>query len=402
MVRASSRLCGTLLWPALCLVLVLIAAGGANASELTPLQRLGKKIFFDRNLSEPPGISCSRCHNPKAAFADPNSDVPVSEGSIPSRYGVRNAPSICYAAYSPAFHFDPTVRPGIMSGMYIGGFFWDGRAASLEDQAEAPFFDPLEMNNTQKADIIAKMEGSDYAGLFRSVFGEGSFDKPAKAFTYATMAIAEYERSSEVSPFTSKYDHYLAGQAMLTVPEQRGLALFSNTTMMGAKCVNCHSMSTDNPSGRPLFTNFGYQNLGVPANPENPYYKLKTKFNPAGEYYTDLGLGTGQMMSCYSEIGKFKIPSLRNVALTSPYEHNGVFKTLTEVVHFNNTRDMYPTCDEYGTPGVNCWPAAEVPVNVHKHMPPMPGTFGQLGLTDQQVDDIVAFLHTLSDGYTPE
>jgi cytochrome c peroxidase len=363
MIRISSRFTIAALSAIFCLACVLSAIGIAEAAGLTPVQRLGKRIFFDKDLSNPPGLACASCHSPRTGFADPNPASPVSEGIIPSRFGTRNAPSISYAAYSPAFHFDPAVRPGIMSGMYIGGFFWDGRAPSLEAQVEGPFFNPLEMNNTTKAGLIEKVAASSYADRFRGIFGEGSLDLPAKAFEFVSLAIAEYERSSEVSPFTSKFDYHLAGQVQLTEQEQRGLALFSDTSEMGAKCANCHSMSTDNPSGRPLFTNFGHQNIGTPANPANPFYEMPKRFNPAGTSYADLGLGTGPLKSCYSELGKFKIPSLRNVALTPPYEHNGVFATLTEVVNFNNTRDVLPPCEEGGEPGVDCWPAFEVPIN---------------------------------------
>ena len=173
--------------------------------------------------------------------------------------------------------------------------------------------------------------------------------------------------------------------------------LFTNTTMMGAKCANCHSVSSDESQSPSLFTNFGHQNLGVPRNPELPFYYLPPSLNPDGIHYIDRGLGDflrsvgDPEEQAAKEDGKFKIPSLRNCAITAPYEHNGVFETLKEVVMFNNTRDV---------PGAG-WPPPEVPENVHRHMPPMPRTFGQLGLTDQQVNDIVALLQTLTDGYVP-
>jgi cytochrome c peroxidase len=144
------------------------------------------------------------------------------------------------------------------------------------------------------------------------------------------------------------------------------------------------------PGAKPLFTNFGHQNTGVPKNLNNPYYDLPFSINPQGEAFIDLGLGT--VVSDSRQNGKFKIPSLRNIAISAPYMHNGVFKTIREVVMFNNTRDV---------PGSG-WPAPEVAENVHRHMPPMPGTFGQLGLSDQEIDDIVDFLLALTDGYSSE
>jgi cytochrome c peroxidase len=198
-------------------------------------------------------------------------------------------------------------------------------------------------------------------------------------------AIAEYERSSEVSPFSSKFDRHLSDPINVTLSESesRGLKLFSEK----AKCVNCHSMDTA-LAGKPLFTNFGYQNIGVPKNSENPFYALPKSLNPAGHAYIDRGLGT--FLREPSEHGKFRIPSLRNVAKTAPYMHNGVFKTLREVLEFDNTRDVAPH------------PAPEVDTNVHRHMPPMEGTFGRLGLTSEEMDDIIAFLMTLTDGYVKE
>jgi cytochrome c peroxidase len=186
-----------------------------------------------------------------------------------------------------------------------------------------------------------------------------------------------------VCRFDSKYDQHVANpQAVpLTDSELRGLALFTGN----AKCANCHSLDTT-LAGKALFTNFGYQNIGVPRNPMNPFYFLPQSLNPDGANFVDLGLGG--FLKDPKQYGKHKIPSLRNVGITSPYMHNGFFKTLREVVSFDNTRDV-----------VASWPAPEVSENVHRHMPPMPGTFGRLGLTDGEIDDIVAFLMTLTDGY---
>jgi cytochrome c peroxidase len=381
------------------LFLMAATAGQASAEQLTLKQQLGKRIFFDRNLSNPPGQSCASCHDPKAGFADPRR-LSVSRGAICNRFGDRNAPSAAYAAYSPPLHFDPTVRPGIMAGMYVGGLFWDGRADSLEEQAEAPFLNPLEMHNANKRQVVLKVVLSRYACLFRAVFGPGAFWNTDRAYECVTEALAEYERSSEVCQFTSKYDYYLAGVIDLNDQEMRGLMLFTDTTMMGAKCANCHSVSTDNPSGRPLFTNFGYQNIGVPRNLDNPFYRMPRVFNPDGKDYVDLGLG-GELDDPMED-GKFKIPSLRNCAVTAPYMHNGVFKTLKEVVHFDNTRDELAVCGPDDAMGEGCWPPPEVDRNIHRHMPPMPRTFGQLKLTDEQEDDIAAFLMTLTDGYEPQ
>ena len=374
--------------------LALLGTGLAQNAQ-DDMVSLGKAIFFDSGLSLPPGQSCASCHDPQAGFANPETGLPVSQGAIQRRYGNRNAPSAAYAMFSPELHYDPTMRPGIMEGMYVGGLFWDGRVNTLEDQAKAPFLNPLEMHNPDKITVVLAVRRSDYAGLFKEIFGQKSLEDIDTAYEFIAQAIAAYERSPEVNPFTSKYDYWKAGQAELTESEMRGYMLFTNTTMMGAKCANCHSVSSDESRFPSLFTNFGHQNLGVPRNPDLPFYDLPASLNPDGANYIDRGLGDFLRSAGFpeeqaaKEDGKFKIPSLRNCAVTAPYEHNGVFETLTEVVMFNNTRDV---------PGAG-WPPPEVPENVHRHMPPMLRTFGQLGLTDQQVDDIVAFLHTLTDGF---
>jgi cytochrome c peroxidase len=366
-----------------------VSAEIVSGQELTIKQQLGKLLFFDTNLSTPKGMSCATCHSPEAAFTDPHSNLPVSQGVISGRFGSRNAPSAAYAAFSPPLFFDTTVRPGIMRGMYVGGQFWDGRVDALKEQAKQPFLNPLEMNNFSNMQVILKVRSSAYADLFEEVFGPGSLSLKwgniDTAFNHVVEAIAEYERSSEVCQFSCKYDQHLTDPAgvPLTDSEVRGLELFIGK----AKCKNCHFVNTNNLAGKPLFTSFGYQNIGVPKNPENPFYNLPRRFNPAGQNFVDIGLGAviyGDM-----EKGKFKIPTLRNVAVTAPYMHNGVFKTLREVLDFDNTRDTAN------------WPPPEVDMNVHRHMPPMDGTFGRLGLTDQEIEDIIAFLQTLTDGYQP-
>jgi cytochrome c peroxidase len=287
--------------------------------------------------------------------------------------------------YSPPLYFNPMPGPGVMEGQYVGGLFWDSRVNTLEEQAQAPFLNTLEMHNPNKPSVVLAVARSDYAALYKQVFETISTKQVDQAYDNIAIALAAYMRSPEVNPFTSKYDYWKAGQAELTSAEYNGYLLFTGN----AKCKNCH--------GEPYFTNFGHQNLGVPRNPDLPYYNLPPELNPDGSNYIDLGLGAFLRQSGVPEEeglkqdGRFKIPSLRNVALTPPYEHNGYFKTLIEVVNFNNTRDVA---------GAN-WPAPEVSRNVHRHMPPMPGTFGQLGLSDEEVNHIVTFLLTLTDGYQP-
>ena len=364
----------------------LVSAGQGSVSEkttfepllksrnLTQKQELGKKLFFDKNLSTPVGQSCADCHTPEKGFADPNPDIPVSQGVHKDRFGNRNDLPAAYAAFSPEFHYDPN------EGLYVGGQFWDGRATDLVEQAKGPFLNPLEMANPDEKAVVDKVHRSEYANLFRDVFGAAAFKDPNETYGMVAEAIAAYERSHELNPFNSKYDFYLAGKVMLNEQERRGLELFEDEEK--GNCAACHPSRPSADGTPPLFTDFTYDNLGVPKNPENPFYYLPESLNPDGADFVDLGLGG--VLGKSSEIGKFKVPSLRNIAKTGPYLHNGIFKNLRQVVVFYNTRDVGP------------WPAPEVGVNVNRD------ELGDLGLTEQETDDIVAFLHTLTDGYDPD
>jgi cytochrome c peroxidase len=381
------------------LVILGLMSGSLTAQAVTlpepgSIVTLGQAIFFDKDLSKPEGQACASCHNPLTGFADPNSALPVSRGAIKNRFGNRNAPSAAYAMFSPPLH-QVTNKMGEL--MYMGGLFWDGRVNTLEEQAKQPFLNTLEMHNPNKKSVINEVRRSNYAPLFKTIFGQTSLQDVDTAYESLSQALAAYERSPQVNRFSSKFDYWKKGTAQFSEAELRGFNLFTGTTPAGAKCVNCHAVSANESVSPSLFTNFTHHNLGVPKNPGLPYYSLPAPLNPDGQNYVDYGLGDFLRTAGYPEEqavledGKFKVPSLRNCAITAPYEHNGTFKTLREVVMFNNTRDI---------PGAG-WPMAEVPYNIHRHNPPEPRTFGQLGLTDQEVDDIVAFLNTLTDGYKP-
>lgn len=227
------------------------------------------------------------------------------------------------------------------------------------------------------------------------------------AFDRIARSVADFEASPESNAFTSKYDYYLKGVVKLTKQEKKGLNLFKGK----GKCVNCHVVDPG-PNGQPpLFTDFTYDNIGVPRNPDNPFY-TQSEFNAAGFGWIDLGLGeflanrSDYQQFAPANLGKQKVPTLRNVD-KRPYEgfvkafaHNGYFKSLKGIVHFYNTRDAKPTClnpftTEADALAQDCWPAPEVPVNVNTD------ELGNLHLTDDQEDAIVAFLKTLSDGYHP-
>ena len=273
---------------------------------LTQKQTLGKRLFFDKNLSTPIGQACADCHSHETGFANPNADYPVSQGVHKDRFGNRNDLPAAYAAFSPKFHYDAN------EGIYIGGQFWDGRAADLMEQAKGPFLNPLEMANPDARAVVEKVSESEYADLFRKIFGVAAFDDPNRAYDMVAEAIAAYEKSSELNQFSSKYDLYLAGKVTLSEQERRGLALFEDEDK--GNCAACHPSQPGADGTPPLFTDFTYDNLGIPQNPENPFYYLPKNLNPDGVYFADLGLGG--VLNKSSEDGKFKVPSLRNVANT--------------------------------------------------------------------------------------
>jgi cytochrome c peroxidase len=345
------------------------AVGGQ--ARFTPKEQLGKLLFFDTNLSTPPGQSCASCHSPDTGFGDPVQQLPVSRGAHPDRFGNRNDLTAAYAAFIPPLRFDED------EDMWVGGLFWDGRAADLAEQAKGPPLNPLEMANPDVETITETLRAAEYRDLFFEVFGNDALDDAARAVDLMADAIAAYEATSELSPFDSKYDLFLAGEVQLSEQESRGMALYESEAK--GNCAACHPNRPGADGSPPLFTDHTYDNLGVPKNPENPFYSLPPEFNPDGHRYVDLGLGA--VVDDPDVYGMFRVPTLRNVALTQPYMHNGVFKTLYQAVAFYNTRDVAP------------WPAPEWPENVNRD------ELGNLGLTTQDIEDIVAFLHTLSDGY---
>lgn len=376
---------------------LLISGCGVTISELLPptevlppKERLGEALFFDPKLSSPAGQSCASCHDSSRAFSTSNQTFPSSEGAIKGRFSARNTPTAMYAAFSPHFHFDQT------EGLYLGGQFVDGRAATLEEQAKGPFLNPLEMNNPNAAAVVEKVRASAYADMFRQVYGPAALDDVDSAFDKIAEAIAAFERRPLFNRFTSKYDAYLAGNARLTSQELRGMRAFEDEKK--GNCAACHPSRPAADGTPPLFTDFSYDNLGVGRNPHNRFYQQAAQFNPDGRTFVDRGLGAFTKLA--SEDGKFKVPTLRNVTRTAPYLHNGYFNSLRNVVDFYNTRDVKPACknpftDEASALRQRCWPVPEVGENVNTD------ELGNLKLSDQEVDDIVAFMHTLTDGWKP-
>lgn len=373
------------------------------AAEAFPLladdrARLGQQIFNDPDLSEPRGTACVACHQPNQGFAgNHGSRVGVALGSKPGSFGLRNAPTNSYTGFVPAFSF--RTEEGVTEA--VGGHFWDGRADTLELQALGPFLNPLEMNNASKRAVIDKISTARYAPLFRQQFGSNIFTDTETAYAQIGLAIAAFERAA-LQPFSSKYDAVLRKQTSFTPNETRGMALFMDPTR--ANCAGCHLM--DPGTGKPessLFSEFTYYATGIPRNTAIPRNADPSFFDLGlcGPERTALTLpadvvpGTTIANFC----GKFKMPTLRNVAERPAFMHNGFFTNLNEVVRFYSTRNTNPQ-HFYGPSGVPNDLPAQYRANIESIKAPFnrAPTAGAL-LTEPEINDIVAFLHTLSDGF---
>ena len=417
------------------------------------VRTLGKLLLFDKHLSVNQNEACSFCHAPETGFTGPieslNETTVSYPGSARTRFSNRKPQSYMYAPFSPVLHYDA------LQGDFVGGNFWDMRASGYRlqnpsaEQAQGPPTNPVEMGLPDSACVAYRLSQAPYRKLFETVWGRDSFTvhwpadvekvcstpapppandpfplhlSPAdraradRVYDGFGLAISAYEFSPEVSPFTSKYDYVEAGNDQFTPQEKLGYALFRGK----ARCNECHR--DGGPGEEPLFTDFTASNLGVPRNPRLQfYYEGQTdqrSYSPnlAGAAYVDWGVGSF-LRTLESDSGqlnpdsewfklapkfeaKFQVPTLRNVdmrptpSFVKAYMHNGYFKSLEEVVHFYNTRDVLPECQP-GDSGekVSCWPAPEDPTNLNKRQ------LGNLKLTDQEERALVAFLETLTDGY---
>ncbi|MCK5809981.1 MAG: hypothetical protein KAH00_02780 [Cocleimonas sp.] len=345
-------------------------------------EHLGKLLFNDKSLSRNKTQSCASCHDSKRAFIDSrvnqtsaNNRVPgaVSLGQDGRSLGDINTPSAAYKAFNPNFHFDKASKG------FKGGLFLDGRVEDLVEQAGQPFINPVEMQNT-KENVVAEVK-KKYAYTLRSLYGDHIFYDNNKAYLAITDAIAAFERTDVFSPFDSKFDRHLRGTATLTRAEQRGLSLFKNKKK--GNCAACHPVPVRYDSKtKSLLTNFTYHNLGTPKN------RRVRSMNNKGLKFVDKGVLANPKVNNPKFKGAFRTSGLRNVAVTAPYMHNGVFKDLSTVVYFYNTRDVKGAKNpETG----KAWRQAEV--DKTKNIDKM----GNLKLSNQDVADIVSFLKTLTD-----
>ncbi|WP_418179852.1 cytochrome-c peroxidase [Aliarcobacter lanthieri] len=346
-----------------------------SAVNLTQ-EDLGRTLFFDTNLSKNRTQSCATCHNPEYAFTD-DRDNGISKmaslGDDGKSLGDRQAPTAMYAKFSPKFHFNEK------KGFYTGGQFWDGRETDLEGQAGGPPLNPIEMGMSSKKEVVDRLkENSLYIDTFKNLFGEEIFNDDEKAYEAMTKAIATYERTDEFSPFDSKYDRYLKGEYDLTPLEDLGKSIFFSNN--NNSCSNCHILKGEDKEGE-TFTNYEYHNIGTPIN-----HELRNK---NGVTAIDNGLLSHPQIDDINQKGKHKTPTLRNVAVTAPYMHNGVFKDLKTVVEFydkynNKDRKINPeTGKEWDEPEVNDTISLK--------------ELKAIKLTDRKVEALVAFMKLLTD-----
>jgi len=395
---------------ALCALAAPDSSVAPDERGLTPLELLGKRVFEDVNLSSPAGVSCASCHDAAKAFQGNNgSNAPaVARGSLPTSLGKRNTPSIMYASYAPPFGFidDKDEETGKIEKIPAGGQFFDGRARDLLAQVEGPILDPLEMNAPSKRFVVEAVRDGAYADLVRQVYGEKVFDDPDAAFEKLAQAIVAFEGTARFHPFASKFDDYLRGEARLTSLEKKGFELFKDPKK--GNCLACHAGKEEsrNPEDW-LFTDFTYDALGGPKNRAIPS-AAKPDAAP------DLGLcarpGLAQAapadFKVESVCGAFKVPTLRNIAVTGPYLHNGVFDRLRDVVAFYATRDTdpgrwYPKDRRGKLQKFDDLPASAHD-NVNVEEVPYDRKLGEKPrLSDKEIDAIVAFLETLTDRSKP-
>ncbi|HTQ36286.1 MAG TPA: cytochrome c peroxidase [Steroidobacteraceae bacterium] len=418
---------------------------GSTAPTLSLKAQVGQKAFFDRNLSGGRNMSCSSCHDPQYAYGPPNS-LAVQLGSDPAQAGMRAVPSLRYRESTPPYDDNAANPDGVTLASPGGGFMWDGRAPTMAAQVALPLLNPVEMNNASKADVVQAVRNGKYADLFLQAFGTGALDDTDTAFDDIGLAIQAFENEDlSFHPYSSKYDLYIYNKigGTLTAAELRGQLVFHSSAT--GNCSACHYTGVNFAGNQGLMTDFTYQALGAPRNdrsiPGNPD-PIPANDDPA---YYDMGLcgpqrtdhTPAQLGTPDPYCGQFKVPVLRNVATRGAFFHNGVFHSLSQVLHFYNTRDTnpeywYPASGGAGAPlenpgwalqpayvpgatvaKFNDLPAGEQG-SVDEEVPLGTGDGGDntLGggtapraagsmpaMTEQQIGDLICFLDTLSDGY---
>ncbi|HEX4322836.1 MAG TPA: cytochrome c peroxidase [Acidobacteriaceae bacterium] len=374
------------------------------SQQISPLGALGRKIFFDASLSASGRMSCATCHNPAHAYGPPNGLAVQLGGVGMDRQGARAVPSLRYVlnrtpVWSRQYFNSPTERLIEGEEPPTGGFGWDGRFNTLHEQAAFPLLAANEMANGSAEELVARLRRATYAGDFRKALGERIFDDPAKAYAGMLTALERFElEDASFHPYSSKYDDYLDGKAQLSAQEKRGLALFDDPRR--GNCASCHLDRKGANGAHPLFTDYQFEALGVPRNPE-------IQANGSANYF-DMGL-CGPLRSDQAKelkyCGMFKTPTLRNVATRRVFFHNGRFHTLKEALRFYVQRDTdprawYPVSSSAVDKNVDKFDdlPSQLRGNIDVIDEPLTRKEGASpAWSDAEIDDVIAFLETLTD-----
>lgn len=340
------------------------------------LTALGEQLFFDQNLSKNRTQSCATCHDPAQAFSDPREGKAgraVSIGDDGESHGDRNTPTLTYASLIPPFHQDS-------AGNYLGGQFWDGRADDLQMQAGQPMLNPVEMGMTSSAEVVERLlESPEYVEQFERLFGADVFEEADTAFDAAATALAAYQSSPAFSTFDSKYDRVLRGEDTFTAQESFGRSVF-----MSWNCQLCHMLR--GKAASETFTNYEYHNIGIPVN-----HAARTA-NGLPSDHVDRGLLEREGIDDSGQAGKFRVPTLRNVAVTAPYMHNGVFEDLRTAIKFYNKYTSRTPGAQINPETGEPWGEPEIAENLS-----LKELESGLALDDARVEALIAFLETLTD-----
>lgn len=357
-------------------------AGPAGADALDTPEGLGKALYFDTDLSKTRSQSCASCHNPDVGFVDPietRAGRAASLGADGVSIGDRNAPTAAYARFSPPFGRDG-------EGRWRGGQFHDGRAATLEDQAGGPPLNPGEMGMPSKAAVVERLrEKPSYVAAFARLYGEATLVDAEAGYAAMTRAIAAFERTDAFAPFDSRYDRYLRGEEKLTDQEELGRVLFFSSQF--TNCSSCHRLKGEGGAEGETFSDYSFHNIGVPEN------TALRAVNGSRKGAVDHGLRANPAAAADPTAdGRFKVPSLRNVAVTGPYMHNGVFRDLRTVILFYNKYNSKSAARAIDPETGRTWGRPEIAANLSvKELESGPA------LDDRRVDALVAFLKTLTD-----
>jgi cytochrome c peroxidase len=399
-----------------------------RAAPLSAMAQLGQQIFYDANLSSSGQLSCASCHSPQHAYGPPNEGPVMLGGPKLSSQGARAVPSLEYLERQPPFSIGPdnpevenvnlaqmaalgqtaaraqkiaTSAQATANIVPQGGLFWDGRANTLQDQAIMPLLDQREMDGGDIANLVGKLRQASYAKLFAQLFGPGVFDNPRLLVAEAMFAVGRYQiEEPSFHPYSSKFDYWLEGKARLSEAEMRGYNLFNDPKK--ANCGGCHLDQPSRDDLPPLFTDHQYEALGAPRN-------LALDVNKDPDYF-DLGICgpiRADMVTQTQFCGMFGTPTLRNTATRRAFFHNGVFRTLQQVLDFYNFRDtdpqkVYPRGPDGAVRKYDDIPA-RFQANIDVADPPFDRHLGETpAMTAQDESDIIAFLQTLTDGYKPD